>query len=105
MAALTGFEMMQIMDSGQNLAQASTKSLTMEAFVLNRSSLVMPRNTIMWVHYTVSAAVYCTYTILYHQLSTVRTLHLHLPGFLGTPAGMTTMLEPERHASNWSVPM
>lgn len=34
--------MTQIMALGQYLAQASAKSLTMEAFVLKRSSLVMP---------------------------------------------------------------
>lgn len=41
---LTGLEIMQIIDCGQNFAHASTISLTMEAFVLNRSSLVIPNN-------------------------------------------------------------
>lgn len=43
-AALTGFEMMQIMASGQCWAQAAVRVATMEALVLNRSSRVMPES-------------------------------------------------------------
>ena len=38
----TGLEMMQMNALGQYLAHASAKSLTMDALVLKRSSLVMP---------------------------------------------------------------
>ena len=41
-STLTGFVIMQIMADGHMSAHAETKSLTMEAFVLNRSSLVIP---------------------------------------------------------------
>jgi hypothetical protein len=58
---LTGFEMMHIRAVGQNLAQAFAKSRTIEAFVLKRSSRV-------------------------------------IPGFLGTPAGITTTLQSVRQA-------
>lgn len=43
-AALTGFEMMQIMASGQCWAQAAVRVATIVALVLNRSSRVMPEN-------------------------------------------------------------
>lgn len=39
---LTGFVMMAIIALGQFLAQASTRLATMLAFVLNKSSLVIP---------------------------------------------------------------
>ena len=40
---LTGLAIIQMKASGQDLAAASAKSLTIEAFVLNRSSLVIPK--------------------------------------------------------------
>lgn len=39
---LTGFEMILMMALGQYFAQASVRFLTMLAFVLNKSSLVIP---------------------------------------------------------------
>lgn len=42
MVELTGLVMMPMNALGHTLAQAVTKSLTMLAFVLNKSSLVMP---------------------------------------------------------------
>ena len=42
--ALTGFEMMQIVASGQCWAQAAVRVATIVALVLNRSSRVMPAN-------------------------------------------------------------
>lgn len=42
--ALTGFEMTQIMASGQCWAQAAVRVATIVALVLNRSSRVMPEN-------------------------------------------------------------
>ena len=42
MVELTGFEMTQIMASGQCWAQAAVGVATIEALVLNRSSRVMP---------------------------------------------------------------
>ena len=39
---LTGFEMMVIMALGHLTAQASTRSRTMEALMLNKSSRVIP---------------------------------------------------------------
>ena len=44
MMELTGFVIIQIMASGHTWAHASTKSRTMPAFVLKRSSLVIPVN-------------------------------------------------------------
>merc|ERR1719348_824735 len=68
MVELTGLAIMQIMASGQLRAQASARVATMVAFVLKRSSRVMP-------------------------------------GFLGTPAGITTTSQPSRAAPSWSGPM
>ena len=43
-APLTGFEMMQIMASGQCWAQAAVRVATIVALVLNKSSRVIPEN-------------------------------------------------------------
>lgn len=43
-ATLTGFAMIQIMASGQFLAQAAVRFATIVALVLNRSSRVIPEN-------------------------------------------------------------
>lgn len=59
---LTGLDITQMMASGQYLAQASDKSRTIAAFVLNRSSLVIPA-TKNHVHVYVSqVAVTSTHT-------------------------------------------
>merc|ERR1719277_2845382 len=64
---LTGLEMIAKHASGQTSAAAWANFATIDAFVLNKSSLVMP-------------------------------------GFLGTPAGMTTISAPTRESFNWSSP-
>ena len=122
--SLTGFAMIQIMAFGQNLAQPSAKSLTIDAFVLKRSSLVIPMRAQKKRKRKWQASYFCqakrgwqrgilnkfcdTDPVLLYAQNQIRALLINLkaeiPGFLGTPAGITTTSAPVRHASRDSGP-